>query len=186
MSELNFDALKDDTSRKMESSVEAFKKELAGLRSGRASTALLEPLMVNSYGSNVPISQVSSISSSDARMLSVSVWERSMVSVVEKAIRESNLGLNPITDGNVLRIPVPSLTEERRREFAKIAAQYAEEARIAIRNVRRDAMEKIKKDKQVSEDDARTFSDHIQKLTDKIIKVIDEVLKEKEKEIMQV
>jgi len=184
------DALKtDELKRRMEGAVTAFKHELTGLRTGRASASLLEPITVEAYGSMVPLNQVANISVPEPRMLSVTVWDKSMVGKVEKSIRDSNLGLNPITDGNILRIPLPELNEERRRELVKVAHQYAEQARVAIRHVRRDGMESLKKaekDGEISQDESRSTSDKVQKLTDDTIAEIDKILAAKQEEIMQV
>lgn len=179
----------DDLKRRMEGAISSFKHELTGLRTGRASASLLEPITVEAYGSSVPLNQVANITVPEPRMLSVSVWDKSMVSAVDKAIRESSLGLNPITDGTTLRIPLPELNEERRKELVKIAHQYAEQARVAVRHVRRDGMEGLKKaekDSEISQDESRIASDKIQKLTDGTITEIDKVLAAKQAEIMQV
>lgn len=183
------DALMKDMRKRMEGAVDALKREFGGLRSGRASTSLLEPLTVEAYGSTMPLNQVGTISVPEPRMLSVQVWDRGMISAVEKAIRESDLGLNPASDGNNVRVPIPPLSEERRVEMTKVAGRYAEQGRIAVRNVRRDGMEtlkKMEKDNEISEDEHRRLSDDVQKLTDSHIKVIDELLATKEQEIMQV
>lgn len=179
----------DDLKRRMDGAVTAFRHELGGLRTGRASISLLEPVTVEAYGSVVPINQVGNISVPEPRMLSISVWDKSMVGAVERAIRDCGLGLNPITDGTTLRIPLPELNEERRRELVKIAHQYAEQARIAVRHVRRDGMDDLKKsekDGEIGQDESRSLSDKVQKLTDDIIAEIDKVLASKEAEIMQV
>lgn len=179
----------DDLNRRMEGAINAFKHELGGLRTGRASVSLLEPVMVEAYGSMVPINQVANISVPEPRMLSVSVWDKSMVGAVERAIRETSLGLNPITDGTTLRIPLPELNEERRKELVKIAHQYAEQARVAIRHVRRDGMDDLKKaekDGDIGQDESRNMSERVQKLTDDMIAEIEKVLSVKEAEIMQV
>lgn len=179
----------DDLNRRMEGAISAFKHELGGLRTGRASISLLEPIEVDAYGSVVPINQVANISVPEPRMLSVSVWDKSMVGAVERAIRDSGLGLNPITDGTTLRIPLPELNEERRKELVKIAHQYAEQARIAVRHVRRDGMDHLKKsekDSEISQDESRSLSERVQKLTDDMISEIDKILTVKEAEIMQV
>ncbi|AQS41451.1 MAG: Ribosome-recycling factor [Candidatus Tokpelaia hoelldobleri] len=179
----------DDLKRRMDGAITAFKHELGGLRTGRASASLLEPVMVEAYGAPTPLNQVANISVPEPRMLSVSVWDKSMVGAVERAIRDCGLGLNPITDGANLRIPLPELNEERRRELVKIAHQYAEAARVAVRHVRRDGMENVKKaekDGDLSKDDSRGLSDKVQKLTDETIAEIDRVLASKEAEIMQV
>jgi len=179
---------KADLQRRMHGAVEALKHDLAGLRTGRASTALLDPVTVEVYGAHMPINQVGTISAPEPRMLSVQVWDRSNVGPVEKAIRSANLGLNPITDGQNIRLPIPDLTEERRKELAKLAHQYAEKARVAVRNVRRDGMDALKTDekkKDISEDEHKRLDTEVQKLTDESIKEIDEVLAAKDKEILQ-
>ena len=179
---------KADIQRRMHGAVEALKHDLGGLRTGRASTSLLEPITVEVYGSHMPINQVASISAPEPRMLSVQVWDRSNVGAVEKAIRSSGIGLNPITDGTTLRLPIPELTEERRKELAKLASQYAEKARIAVRNVRRDGMDALKQDEkkhEISEDERKRLETEVQKLTDDTIKEIDGAAQAKEKEILQ-
>lgn len=178
-----------ELSSRMEKSIVAFKADLGGLRTGRASADLLAPVMVNAYGQNMPLNQVGTVSVADTRMLTVQVWDKGMVDSVEKAIRESGLGLNPISDGQTVRIPLPELTEERRKELTKIARQYAENTRVAVRNIRRDAMDIIKKsekDGDLPEDDARRESDQVQTLTDKFIVEVDTVLSAKEKDILKV
>ena len=172
----------------MHGAVEALKHDLGGLRTGRASTALLDPVQVQVYGSNMPLNQVATVSSPEPRLLSVQVWDRSNVGPVEKAIRNAGLGINPITDGQNIRLPIPDLTEERRRELAKLASQYSEKAKIAVRNVRRDGMDALKTDekkKEISEDDRKRLDAEVQKLTDDTIKEIDQVAAAKEKEILQ-
>ena len=174
---------------KMLKSVDILKKEFIGLRTGRASVGLLEPIQVDAYGSKVPLSQVSAISVPESRMLAVQVWDNSLISVVENAIRTANLGLNPMTEGNLIRLPIPDLTEERRKEIAKLASKYSEDTKISVRNVRRDAMDHLKeseKNKEISKDELFQHSDQIQKLTDKIILLIDELFYEKEKDILQI
>ncbi|WP_425418496.1 ribosome recycling factor [Oricola indica] len=183
----NFDFA--DLKRRMEGAITAFKGDLGGLRTGRASASLLDPITIEAYGSQMPINQVANVTVPEPRMLSVSVWDKSMVSAVEKAIRESTLGLNPMTDGTTVRVPLPELNEERRRELVKIAHQYAENARIAARHVRRDGMETLKrleKDGEISQDENRQKSDEVQKQTDQTIAEIDTLLADKEKEIMHV
>lgn len=178
---------KADLERRMKGAVEALKHDLSGLRTGRANTALLEPITVEVYGSKMPITQVATISAPEPRLLSVQVWDKANISPVEKAIRSAGLGLNPISDGNTLRLPIPDLTEERRKELAKIAGQYAEKARIAIRNVRRDGMENLKTDenkKEISEDERKRAETDVQKLTDDMIKAVDETAAQKEMEIL--
>ena len=177
----------DDLKRRMHGAVEAFKHDLAGLRTGRASTALLDPVHVEVYGSNMPLNQVATVQVPEPRMLSVQVWDRSNVGPVEKAIRSAGLGLNPITDGQVIRLPIPELTEERRKELAKLVGQYAEKARVAVRNVRRDGMDHLKQDEkkhEISEDERKRLEHDVQKMTDDTIKEIDELAHAKEKEIL--
>ncbi|MBA4353362.1 MAG: ribosome recycling factor [Novosphingobium sp.] len=178
---------KADLERRMKGAVESLKHDLVGLRTGRANTALLEPIMVDVYGAHMPITQVATISAPEPRMLTVQVWDKSSIGPVEKAIRSAGLGLNPINDGNTLRLPIPDLTEERRKELAKLASKYAENARIAIRNVRRDGMDALKTDenkKEISEDERKRAETDLQKLTDEIIKQADEAAAAKEKEIL--
>ena len=173
--------------RRMQGAVTALRTELAGLRTGRASVSLLEPIRVEAYGSAMPLTQVASVSVPEPRMLSVQVWDRALVSAVDRAIREANLGLNPMTDGTLLRIPIPDLTADRRQDLVKIAHKYAEAARVAIRHVRRDGHDALKKQKTgMSEDDQRKLTDQIQKLTDDTIAEIDGILATKESEITQV
>jgi ribosome recycling factor len=177
-----------DIQRRMDGAVNAFKHDLASLRTGRASANLLDPIQVQAYGSAMPLSQVGTISVPEPRMISVNVWDKALVSAVDRAIRESNLGLNPIVDGTNLRIPLPELNEQRRKELVKIAHQYAENAKIAARHVRRDGMEHLKKaekDGEIGQDDSRAQSDRVQKMTDDTIAQIDELLNEKETEIME-
>jgi ribosome recycling factor len=178
---------KADLERRMKGAVEALRHDLSGLRTGRANIALLDPVTVEVYGQRTPLNQVATVSAPEPRMLTVQVWDKSAVGPVEKAIRSAGLGLNPINDGNTLRLPIPDLTEERRKELAKLASQYAEKARIAIRNVRRDGMENLKADeakKEISEDDRKRAETEVQKLTDEIIKAADEAATDKEKEIL--
>jgi ribosome recycling factor len=179
---------KGDIQRRMHGAVEVLKHDLGGLRTGRASTALLEPIHVEVYGANMPLNQVATISVPEPRLLSVQVWDRSNISAVEKAIRNAGLGINPITDGQNIRLPIPDLTEDRRKELAKLAHQYAEKARIAVRNVRGDARDALKTDekkKEISEDEHKRLDTEVQKLTDEAIKEIDEILAHKDKEILQ-
>jgi ribosome recycling factor len=179
----------EDVKRRMGGAVEVLRRELTGLRTGRASVSLLEPLTVDAYGSKMPMNQVASVSAPEARMLTVQVWDRGLVQAVDRAIRESNLGLNPKVEGQVLRVPIPELSEERRKELVKVAHKYSEQARVSVRNVRRDGMEKLKrreKDGDISKDEHRHFADEIQKATDQHIKSIDDVLAHKEREIMHV
>ncbi len=184
-----FSALEQDLQHKMEVSLEHAKKEFSGLRTGRASTALLEPVMVEAYGSHMPLSQVASVSVPEPRLLSVSVWDKGMAKAVEKAIRDSSLGLNPVSDGTLIRVPIPPLTSERRAELIKVAHKYAEHARVAIRNVRRDgneALKKMEKDNAISKDEHHKYADLVQKMTDDFVSKVDEALKSKEAEITQV
>jgi ribosome recycling factor len=178
---------KADIERRMAGAVEALKHDLGGLRTGRASTALLDPVTVEVYGSHMPLNQVATVSAPEPRMLSVQVWDKSNIGPVEKAIRSAGLGLNPINDGNTLRLPIPDLTEERRKELAKLAGQYAEKARIAARNVRRDGMDSLKTDEKkgiYSEDERKRHENDVQKVTDSTIADIDAVATAKEKEIL--
>ncbi len=178
---------KADLERRMKGAVEALASDLAGLRTGRASANLLDPITVTVYGSQMPLNQVASVSVPEPRMISVQVWDKSNVGPVEKAIRSAGLGLNPINDGTTLRLPIPDLTEERRKELAKLAGSYAEKARIAIRNVRRDGMDHLKTDetkKEISEDERKRSETELQKLTDEQIKAADEEFARKEKDIL--
>src|SRR6476620_7615852 len=178
---------KSDLQRRMHGAVDALKHDLGGLRTGRASVALLDPVQVEVYGSNMPLNQVATVSTPEARMLSVQVWDRTNVQPVEKAIRSAGLGLNPITDGQVIRLPIPELTEERRKELAKLVGQYAEKARVAVRNVRRDGMDHLKADEkkhEISEDERKRLEHEVQKMTDETIKEVDELAQAKEKEIL--
>ena len=175
--------------QRMDKAVQALKEEFASLRTGRASANLLDQVSVDAYGSQMPLNQVGSISVPEPRSISVSVWDKGLVVSVEKAIRNAGLGLNPVVEGQNLRIPIPPLTEERRRELAKVAGKYAEQQKIAIRNVRRDAMDDLKraeKDNVITQDEHRRMDAEVQKLTDDAVKRVDEVLKTKEQEIMQV
>ena len=184
-----FSDLKKDLKHRMEITLEVVKKEFSGLRTGRASVSLLDPIMVDAYGSQMPLNQVASVAAPEARMLTVQVWDKGQAKAVEKAIRESSLGLNPAVDGQMLRVPIPALNEERREELKKVAGKYAEEGKIAIRNVRRDGNDQLKKmenDGTFSEDESRQYQDEIQKMTDGLIKQIDEALSQKQDEIMQV
>lgn len=185
----SIDAIKKDTKRRMDGAVDVLHKEFGGLRTGRAATSLLEPLMVNAYGAEMPLNQVGTIGVPEPQMLTVQVWDKKLVKAVERGILESGLGLNPSIDGQLVRIPIPLLSEERRAEMVKIAAKYAEEARIAVRNVRRHAMDELKKeekDGEISEDEHHAYGSEIQDLTNDSVRKIDEILAKKEKEIMQV
>lgn len=178
-----------DLQRRMEGAISAFKHDLASLRTGRANSNALDAVQVDAYGQSMPINQVATVTVPEARMISVSVWDKTMVGKVDRAIREANLGFNPIVDGTILRIPLPELNEQRRKELVKVAHGYAENARVAARHVRRDGMESLKKaekDGDISEDDQRKQSDQVQKLTDETISQIDGLLASKEAEIMQV
>ncbi|MEM7620803.1 MAG: ribosome recycling factor [Pseudomonadota bacterium] len=179
----------DNIEQRMQGALNALKQEFSGLRTGRASANLLDPIVVNAYGSQMPLNQVATVSVPEPRTISVQVWDKGLASAVEKAIRESDLGLNPVVDGQMMRLPIPELNEERRTELAKIAAKYTEQARVAIRNVRRDGMEQLKrmeKDGDIGKDEHHTLSGKVQAVTDNIIKKVDEVLEQKSEEIMQV
>ena len=189
MAVTNYADLKKDLKRRMDSAVDVLKKEFAGLRTGRASTALLDPVMVEAYGSTVPLNQVANVSVPEPRLIMVQVWDKGTVKAVEKAIRDAGLGLNPAADGSSVRVPIPPLNEERRKELQKVAGKYAEQARISVRNVRRDgmdALEKMEKDGHVSQDEMRGYEKDVQAFTDETIKQLDDALAHKEKEIMQV
>ena len=179
----------EDIQTRMKGAVAALKHEFAGLRTGRASVGLLDPVHVDAYGSNMPLNQVGTVNAPEARMLTVQVWDRGLVVSVDKAIRSAGLGLNPQVDGQLIRIPIPPLTEDRRKELTKIAHKYAEQGKVAVRNIRRDGMEllkKLEKDHQMGEDEHKKHSDKVQAATDAHVKEIDEALAQKEKEIMQV
>lgn len=181
--------LKADLGRRMDGAIDSLKRDFAGLRSGRASPALLEPVRVEAYGSEVPLTQVGSIAVPEARMLTVQVWDRTLVGAVERAIRDAGIGLNPASDGQLVRVPIPMLTGERRAELSKLAGKYAEGAKIAVRGVRRDGMDQTKameKKSTISEDAEKTWSEDIQKLTDSFIRRIDSMFAEKDKEIRTV
>ena len=176
----------DAIEKRMNGAVSAMKSEFQALRTGRASASLLDKIMVNAYGAMTPLNQCAGINVPEPRMITVTVWDRTLIDSVDKAIRESNIGINPVGDGMMLRLPIPELNEERRIELTKVAGGYAENARIAVRNVRRDGMDQVKKSDDLSEDDQKIWSDEIQELTNKSIKKIDEVLEQKQAEIMQV
>jgi ribosome recycling factor len=185
----NFNDLKEDVNSRMNKSVDALKNEFSGLRAGRAHASLLDSIMVDAYGSLTPLAQVGTITTPDPRTISVSVWDRGLAKSVEKAIQESELGLNPMSDGQLIRVPVPPLSEERRAELVKVASKYTEQSKVAVRNIRRDGMDnvkKMKKDNLISEDDEKRYETEIQKLTDAAVKNIDTLFVEKEKDIMQV
>lgn len=178
---------KSDIDRRMQGAVESLKGDLSGLRTGRANTSLLDPVVVEVYGAMMPLSQVATVNAPEPRMLSVQVWDKANVTAVEKGIAKSNLGLNPIVDGQTLRLPMPDLTEERRKDLAKLAGEYGEKAKIAIRNVRRDGMEALKDDekkKEISEDDRKRNEDDVQKMTDKHVGEVDDAVAKKEQEIL--
>lgn len=185
----DFSEIKNDAKARMDKTLETLKADFGSLRAGRAHVSLLDGIMVEAYGSMTPLAQVGSISVPDARTLSVSVWDRGLAKSVEKAIMESDLGLNPSSDGQLIRIPVPPLSEERRKELTKVAGKYAESAKVAVRNIRRDSLDEIKrlkKDNQISEDEEKHFENEIQKLTDESTKKVDDLLAQKEKDILQV
>jgi ribosome recycling factor len=186
---MSYKQIKTNADQKMQKSIETFKANLAKIRTGRASPGILEHIMVDYYGNPTPISQVANLGLADARTINVTPWEKNMVAVVEKAIRDSDLGLNPATQGAVIRVPMPPLTEERRKELTKVVKSEGEETKIAIRNLRRDANEHLKrlvKDKEISEDEERRAQDEIQKLTDRYVADVDKLVLEKDKEIMTV
>ena len=178
----------DDLEKRMDGALNSLKTEFSSLRTGRASASMLEPVMVDAYGSSMPINQCATINVPEPRMVLVNVWDKGLVNAVDKAIRNSGLGINPQMDGTILRLPIPELNEERRKELAKVAGQYAENARIAVRNVRRDGMDQLKKAKAdgMGEDDIKIWEDEVQELTDKAIKSVDQALEHKQEEIMQV
>lgn len=182
--EIDLDALQ----RRMDGAMTALRAEFASLRTGRASASILEPIQVDAYGQMTPINQLGTVNVPEPRMVVINVWDKGMISKVERAIRDSGIGINPVVDGPLIRLPIPELNEERRRELTKVAAQYAEQAKVAIRNVRRDGMDQIKKAKAagLSEDDQKMYADEVQELTDKAIAVVDRALDSKQAEIMQV
>lgn len=184
----DFELDTDDLQRRMDRAIAALRTEFASLRTGRASGSMLEPVQVEAYGQMTPINQLGTINVPEPRMVTINVWDRGMVSKVEKAIRDSGLGINPQTNGTIIMLPIPELNEERRRELSKVAANYAEHARVAVRNLRRDGMDQIKKAKSngLSEDDAKFWEGEVQELTDRYIKLVDQTLEAKQAEIMQV
>lgn len=189
MSTTDIQSIKKEAARKMHSAVEVLQKELAGLRTGRAAVSLLEPVTVEAYGSRMPLSQLATVAAPESRLLTVQVWDRSMVKAVERGILEADLGLNPASEGQTIRLPIPALNEQRRVEITKIASRYAEEARVAVRNVRRHAMDELKKaekDGGISQDQVRDLGKQIQDLTDQHIHTLDDLLAKKESEILQV
>jgi len=186
---VDFSEIKSDTKNRMDKTIESLRGDFGSLRAGRAHASLLDGIMVDAYGSMTPIAQVGTISVPDARTLSISVWDKSLAKAVDKALRESDLGLNPASDGQLIRIPIPPLSEERRKELVKIASKYTEQNKVAVRNIRRDgldAVKKLKKDNLISEDEEKRFENEIQKLTDDAIKKIDDMFATKEKDILQV
>ncbi len=180
--EIDTDALQ----RRMDGAMNALKTEFASLRTGRASASILEPIQVDAYGQMTPINQLGTVNVPDPRMVVINVWDKGMIAKIEKAIRESGIGINPISDGPLIRLPIPELNEERRRELSKVAGTYAENAKVAIRNIRRDGMDQIKKAKGMGEDDQKMWSEEVQDLTDKAIAAVDRALENKQQEIMQV
>jgi ribosome recycling factor len=179
----------DDLKRRMDGALEALRREFGGLRTGRASAGLLDQVMVHAYGADMPLNQVGTVGVPEPRLITVQVWDRGLVSAVEKAIRDGGLGLNPMSEGQIVRVPIPELSEERRHELTKVAHRYAEQARVAVRNVRRDGMDMLKRmerDGEISKDEHHDWSDQVQKLTDAHVKKVDEALAQKEKEILQV
>ncbi|SMR71946.1 ribosome recycling factor [Aliiroseovarius halocynthiae] len=187
MADEEFELDIDDLERRMEGAIGSLRTEFASLRTGRASASMLDPITVEAYGQRTPLNQVGTVNVPEPRMVTVNVWDKSMVQAVEKAIRESGLGINPQLNGTIILLPIPELNEERRRELTRVAAQYAEHARVAVRNVRQDGMQQIKKGKDnMSEDDAKMWSDEVQELTDRFVSVVDKALETKQEEIMQV
>ena len=184
----DFELDTDDLERRMDRAIAALRTEFASLRTGRASGSMLEPVQVEAYGQMTPVNQLGTINVPEPRMVTINVWDRGMVSKVEKAIRDSGLGINPQTNGTIIMLPIPELNEERRRELTKVAANYAEHARVAVRNLRRDGMDQIKRAKSngLSEDDVKFWEDEVQELTDRYIKLVDQTLESKQAEIMQV
>jgi ribosome recycling factor len=183
------DTLLKDLRRRMDGALEVLRKEFGGLRTGRASASLLEPITVGAYGGTVPLNQLANVSVPEPRMITVQVWDRAMVKAVDKAIREAGLGLNPQTEGQVIRVPIPDLNEERRRELTRVTAKYAEQARVSVRNIRRDGVELLRrreKDAEISQDQQRKLQQEVQHLTDDYVKRIDEALAQKDREILQV
>ena len=183
------DTFLKDLRRRMDGAIEVLRKEFGGLRTGRASASLLEPVTVGAYGGTVPLNQLANVSVPEPRMITVQVWDRTMLKAVDKAIREAGLGLNPQTEGQVIRVPIPDLNEERRRELTRVTAKYAEQARVSVRNIRRDGVELLRrreKDAEISQDEQRKLQQEVQHLTDEYVKRIDEALAQKDREILQV
>jgi ribosome recycling factor len=186
---MDIQEMKSDVERRMEGALEVLQKEFGGLRTGRAATSLLDPITVEAYGQEMPMNQVGTVGVPEPRLLTVQVWDKGLVSAVEKAIRDSDLGLNPASDGQLVRVPIPPLSEERRVELTKVAGRYTEEAKVAVRNVRRHAMDELKKaekDGDISQDEHHDYDSEIQELTDEFVKKMDEALEKKEQEILQV
>ncbi|KPN62413.1 ribosome recycling factor [Aliiroseovarius crassostreae] len=187
MADEEFELDLDDLERRMEGALGALKTEFASLRTGRASASMLDPIMVDAYGSRTPLNQIGTVNVPEPRMVTVNIWDKSLVGKAEKAIRESGLGINPQLNGTIIMLPIPELNEERRRELTRVAAQYAESARVAVRNVRQDGMQQLKRAKDgMSEDDHKMWHDEVQELTDKHVKMVDKALETKQEEIMQV
>jgi ribosome recycling factor len=188
MADQDLDIDLDDLERRMDGAMASLRQEFASLRTGRASATMVEPIMVDAYGSPTPINQVGTVNVPEPRMVTINVWDRSLVNKVEKAIRDSGLGINPVVDGPIIRLPIPELNEERRRDLTRVAAQYAEHARVAVRNIRRDGMDQIKKAKSagMSEDDQKLWESEVQDMTNRFIAAIDKALEGKQEEIMQV
>ncbi len=184
-----FDSRLQQFQKKMEATLENFQKELSGIRAGRASTALLEPIKVDAYGNLMPLNQIGTVSAPDARMLTVSVWDKDLVKCVEKAIRESGIGLNPMIEGQTIRVPIPPLSDERRQELSKLASKYSEDAKVAIRNVRRDAMDftkQMEKNNEIGEDEMHKLSNNIQDMTNEYSKQIETILAKKQTDITSI
>ncbi|UWP90381.1 ribosome recycling factor [Aliiroseovarius crassostreae] len=187
MADEEFELDLDDLERRMEGAIGALKTEFASLRTGRASASMLDPIMVDAYGARTPLNQIGTVNVPEPRMVTVNIWDKSLVGKAEKAIRESGLGINPQLNGTIIMLPIPELNEERRRELTRVAAQYAESARVAVRNVRQDGMQQLKRAKDgMSEDDHKMWHDEVQELTDKHVKMVDKALETKQEEIMQV
>ncbi|NRP11969.1 Ribosome-recycling factor [Aliiroseovarius sp. xm-m-379] len=187
MADEEFELDLDDLERRMEGAIGALKSEFASLRTGRASASMLDPIMVDAYGARTPLNQIGTVNVPEPRMVTVNIWDKSLVGKAEKAIRESGLGINPQLNGTIIMLPIPELNEERRRELTRVAAQYAESARVAVRNVRQDGMQQLKRAKDgMSEDDHKMWHDEVQELTDKHVKMVDKALETKQEEIMQV
>jgi ribosome recycling factor len=188
MADEDLDIDLDDLERRMDGAMASLRQEFASLRTGRASAAIVEPITVDAYGAQTPINQVGTVNVPEPRMVTINVWDRSLVNKVEKAIRDSGLGINPVVDGPIIRLPIPELNEERRRDLTRVAAQYAEHARVAVRNVRRDGMDRIKKAKAagMSEDDQKLWESEVQDMTNRFIAAVDKALEHKQEEIMQV